>query len=909
MKKIGLLVLIFTFFFTLAACGKDDGDQKVYDEAYQALNVVFPGGDSTKVVTSFTVPTSLRGGVVATWTSSDTTYANITTSGTITTVNVIRPAFGEGNKNVTLTATVSFNDIQGSKQFQFTILEEPDGIVEKTISEIKATTVTPNGDTYDSDLAGENIRIKNVTVVGLDTDGYYISDGITALFVFNAPGDVIKVGQKGDILGEVALYYGAYQLANSVTWSNVTTGHTVTPIEVDLADYWLAADASDATILAAKNNPALGIYMTFEAKVEYREDFIGGGNYMLTLVDAATAGTSIDENFVLSYYKTQLHNSLAAYDGLTATFTATVRELRDARDTNATIGKRPVYSLSIQSIVLPDLTDQQKADVDANLIKLTQAFTEAGTITLPTTGSSQSSTITWAFKDSADPDNQYIDLTTGAVTIPADVQVATTITATVTNGTATATKDFEIVIGEFPVSTIAEVRDDTKFADGDTIRIQGILTGRSTASAYWIQDATGALNIYVPSDLRDAFSDYAIGVELEIIGELDIYNGLYEIAYFTSLDVKVIDDTPAIPAAQSINDVDFTSVALLPYQGELVSFEGFLLKTAVAATDKSFNFTLYNPVNGKQIGGRVDAAVVGFADINAYLAAKAVNDPINVVGGILGWYNGYQLVIQNKNVLVDGTLTDDHKVALDAASISIPAAVAEAGTLVLPSTGTNGSTIAWESDNALIDATTGAVTMPESGQVTVTLTATITKGSASKEVEFEVLVGVPAGEVETILYETGFEAPDFTATTSYNNATVKYQGPTNFQWGILSGSTATTNFIEGAQSMQMRKYNSVGLDPYVETNFTLTNVTKVEFSAKNTAGNNVTVSISIDNGVTFIESQTYTLSTDAAAFTYTVAETYRTNSIVVRFTFVAAETFTDKSQVTLDNVKIYGFAS
>lgn len=63
-------------------------------------------------------------------------------------------------------------------------------------------------------------------------------------------------------------------------------------------------------------------------------------------------------------------------------------------------------------------------------------------------------------------------------------------------------------------------------------------------------------------------------------------------------------------------------------------------------------------------------------------------------------------------------------------------------TITLASTGTNGTTITWVSDNAAINASTKAVTRPsfETGDVKVKLTATITKGSVSDTKEFEVTV-------------------------------------------------------------------------------------------------------------------------------------------------------------------------
>jgi hypothetical protein len=102
----------------------------------------------------------------------------------------------------------------------------------------------------------------------------------------------------------------------------------------------------------------------------------------------------------------------------------------------------------------------------------------------------------------------------------------------------------------------------------------------------------------------------------------------------------------------------------------------------------------------------------------------------------------------SSTLLSDGTLTDADKAAADAADLSVDAAFAEATTITLPTTGTQGSTIVWASSNAAyIDAATGAVVLPTEGQVLVTLTATVTVGTEEAEVMFDVYVGTPVPDL------------------------------------------------------------------------------------------------------------------------------------------------------------------
>ncbi len=66
--------------------------------------------------------------------------------------------------------------------------------------------------------------------------------------------------------------------------------------------------------------------------------------------------------------------------------------------------------------------------------------------------------------------------------------------------------------------------------------------------------------------------------------------------------------------------------------------------------------------------------------------------------------------------------------------------IKEAVPLILPTSGSNGSAIAWSSSNKSIIADDGTVTLPESGIATVTLTATLTYEGAAVTKSFQLLV-------------------------------------------------------------------------------------------------------------------------------------------------------------------------
>lgn len=111
--------------------------------------------------------------------------------------------------------------------------------------------------------------------------------------------------------------------------------------------------------------------------------------------------------------------------------------------------------------------------------------------------------------------------------------------------------------------------------------------------------------------------------------------------------------------------------------------------------------------------------------------------------------NGYRTDHNKWNFNFLG-VADDIKVTLTPAEIvanvksalqkSFVNAYYKAQTIELPIE-TQGATVAWISDNALVNAKTGAVTMPEGAAVDVKLTATITAGGVTDTLEVTIAVG------------------------------------------------------------------------------------------------------------------------------------------------------------------------
>lgn len=170
------------------------------------------------------------------------------------------------------------------------------------------------------------------------------------------------------------------------------------------------------------------------------------------------------------------------------------------------------------------------------------------------------------------------------------------------------------------------------------------------------------------------------------------------------------------------------------------------------------------------------------------------------------------------------------------------------------------------------------------------------------------------GQVEEIIYSTGFESAEgFTASTTYNNTTVAYTGPTGQRWGTYYGTPSTTGPIVGAQSMQMRWYTTAQSNlGYTFTDFNLPNASKVVFKAANTIvtnGLNVIVSYSTDGGTSYVNPETFTLSATTTEFTYNISATGAFANVRLKFQATFSSAPTNTVRLYLDDVKVYGITS
>ncbi len=747
MKKVFYILTILVMGLVLVSCGGNepevDGAIAKLETAKTSLNAVI--SDPNNITEGFSVPTTLIGGVSATWESDEpgvVSFAAPASGVSVATVN--RPALGDGDATVVITATLSIpSELEGADDLSDTYsltLTVKENTVADLVVESVADVLAITDEAYDGTY---QVTLANLTVFAKGDDAAFAYDGTGSIEIYGGASADMEVGKVYTVAGTIEWYFGLWEITGS-TATEQASATAVFPTQESITDVpaYLTALKADGADTPAKTDISNGSFEPIYAEVTGKVYVIPGddSNYNTYIVgstvDTSTlTGTPTDTEGFMVYYHTNDLPYLRLYNGLEVTMDIVIYTYRSNNSAFA------IYYVGGPAGIEANVSDAEAIAIDAGALDIPASSAEALTLDLPTTGVN-GSTIVWSFTDSEDANNSYVDLATGAATVPEGSQVTVSITATLTLNDETTSVVFEIKLGEYPLSTIA----DAKALDSDvTVRIQGYVIGYSANKTIAVQDATGALAVFNYDGVEDL--EALIGHNVEIIGVTDLHNGLEQIgAPYTVTDLGEAD----APEALDLSTVAvWDDESLVDYQATLVSIADLKVTAWSDASYGNIEMTLLDETTGNELSFKWDSRVTAIGDAS-FLQGLSVGDYVTFTGAVLNWSNGPQLTVSNANQVAAGTapvLTDANYVVLDAKEISITTSIATAGTLTLPTTGTNGSDIAWsftdsaDTDNSLIDLSTGAVTLPTTeGTVEVGLTATVTKGTETETVEFVVSI-------------------------------------------------------------------------------------------------------------------------------------------------------------------------
>jgi predicted extracellular nuclease len=640
------------------------------------------------------LPTTTELGVTIEWATTSTLVDVLTGALTM-------PATGQ--EAVTLTATLT----RGTESDTFTVTFDAGELPNSTILEaIQLGT-------------GHLVEITGVVTSAEYQNTYFIQDETGGIAIYSSWGDLetflqTNYGKEVTIIGERAVYRGLIQLSSIYSYELV--GDPAAPIaEVNVDEHGL-----DATSL----EPFQGQLVEFTGLIVVGVDSDSYGNVYVDLLDGVSGKQ------ITMKWDSRVTLSTAAQAVLDAIAVADVLDIVNPLAWN---NDPYLYFTDTTMITEGTLSDADAvAATKATLeVDVDQPVVADETLTLLDTY--LGTTITWA------SDNTAVITDAGVVTVPADMkQVTVTLTATITKGTETDTKVFEILVGDItPITTAigAEV--------GDEIKVQGVVIAMEYNRTYFITDESGSIVIYTANEDLQAIFEANYGKEVVVTGTRSEYNGMRQIAPTT---VEALS-TGSLPTATNLDAVAITSEAMDMYQGMLVELSNLYVFDVYIDQYDNATIKLSRPAAGEEIVLKFSSYGTLTEAASTALYAIEVGDVLNITT-VLAWNKGPELYYTSSTILSEGTLTDADKAAIDAADLDVDAAFAEATTITLPTTGDQGSSIAWtSSDDTIINATTGAVVLPTEGQVLVTLTATVTVGTEEVQVIFESFVGTPVPDL------------------------------------------------------------------------------------------------------------------------------------------------------------------
>lgn len=418
MKKVLSIITMLILSLVVVACADQavDGSVASLSQAKDGLNAIIY--DPSNITRNFDMPTTLLGGVTATWTSSDEEglvfgpAVNGMSKATVT-----RPAYGEANKKVTISALLSVKS-----ELSDDVLTDTWSIEITIVADtVKPTTVISIKDAFENNEIGATVTVKG-TLLGYTGNGtlsFYDGTGAVSIYNTAEAAEIYKnVGKEYTITGVTTLYSGLRQLNDAKI---VLGGNGTIPATKDLQTI---ATWSEETLLPFQGQP-----VSAKNLVVTERRLSSSNNLTLAFMDEATGNK-------IGFY---MHNALPV-DADTRAYILALEIGDYVTFKDALMGWSNgaqfivLHANQIEEGVKPGLTDAQKINNDLQLLDLITVVSED--LVLPTS-LEYGSVVTW------ESDNEAVISAEGKFTAPT-VDTVVKLTATLTLGTESKTKLFTV---------------------------------------------------------------------------------------------------------------------------------------------------------------------------------------------------------------------------------------------------------------------------------------------------------------------------------------------------------------------------------------------------------------------------------------------------------------------------------
>ncbi|NHN30155.1 immunoglobulin-like domain-containing protein [Paenibacillus agricola] len=412
-------------------------------------------------------------------------------------------------------------------------------------------------------------------------------------------------------------------------------------------------------------------------------------------------------------------------------------------------GNSRMFSFTIERVA-PDINGVTPGQLSNTSITPTSTATDIETVSLTKDGVAVAGyTLGKVIRDSGTYVLVVTDHAGNAATVPFTIESNAPVVGGVTDGQLTDTS-------VTPASPDNDIETVSLTRDG--VAVAGYTLGQT------ISDSGAYVLVVMNHRGNTTIVHFTIGDRAAPIIIDTMYDGAFEVPDGHWFNDRIRLDS----AATDINTVSLTKdgVAVADYAlGQLIFDEGMYV---LVVTDHTGNVTTLhfgidrtNPVvNGVTAGQRYNSSVtptspdtnIGWVSLrkdNQIVEGYTLGQPISDSGtyflqveDLAGHTRMFSFIIDIDVQISDAQAVDGAKSVLVITFSGSDTVSSVTQNVTFPTTGTNGTAIAWVSDNTDLITTTGTVTRPVhgAGNATVTLTATITKGTETVTKTFALIV-------------------------------------------------------------------------------------------------------------------------------------------------------------------------
>ncbi len=687
------------FFFVIESA--EQTTEELLDEILRLVTIV-PSSPSGYQEQNFEVTTvyDINGvEVTITWETSDETVMKAN--------GELVPFEDAAEKAVTLTATITHDGVTREKEIDFLVK----GV----------TSYNSFLDALTDENKGQKVRVEGVSFfspirTGTSTpNGYYVAsaDNQIAFVYGNQPANM-KEDKLYDVLFEVDIYYGSYQLS-SPAFINERDGDlpVITPTEMTLEEVVNLPKPLDESF----NHQYIKL-TNVKVHVEDPND-----NYKTFLIpqDLDPAETVLtDTNSLMIYYV----SNMDVIQNLDGKRIDEILLINNGYRTNNIVWYVN-YVGDGSDIVMSALTDEEAVVAAKEQFEGSIPYKVINENGLALLSDVFGATVTWTSTDEA-----IIDPETGDVVLPAEGTMVT-LTASIVAGYEELTFQREVFFvtpEDLEVSAIADFIAYDGIYSLMPFKLHGVVTGATGDRSFTLYDGVDALAVRTLSGVALDF-----GYEYTVIGTKSVFNGLIQINQITATKgIEAELEDPIVLTETELKD----NAYLETIQAHLVSING--AEVTKINVDNYGNTEITLKIGTVELLIRWDNRVAIAQEAEDKLTEFVVGDIVNIVGAPMGWYSGPQLGYNAASqIVVSEPETDEDIVAAAIAALDIPKVTKV--DLELPTEGRFEAVISWASSHPAIIAADGTLVMPEEN-TEVTLTATVTFGDFTDVVDFVVFV-------------------------------------------------------------------------------------------------------------------------------------------------------------------------